>query len=380
MKMVMSLTVLMMIFFTFLTYHTKECDPTGTKMIMDEAGQQVGIANQCVLECGCFGNAIPLKAHESFLKDVILLILCLPILIWSFLGKVTINTTKEDIIIYLASIVSITLFCMTLLDWMFPVIFTVLCLLVATAIKRRIVAVWKDWVIAGAVLIICSVFQYYTLNHLPLKDYRPYAIGESISENMKTAEEIGETPPVYATEYLIKNIKTGADSTMLSSDWLRAYDTEWFKTTYEVTSYAGKEILISEGYSPRILDLEIVTYEGYDMTYDILEDPGYVFLHISNTLSATHACAQAPMNALANEALKSGHRFYAITNALYDEAETYRHEHHTPYDFLNCDQTELKIIVRSNPGLVLIKNGVVINKWAWKDIPTWDEVQLDLND
>ena len=72
------------------------------------------------------------------------------------------------------------------------------------------------------------------------------------------------------------------------------------------------------------------------------------------------------------------HHFYGLTNVGYDDSETFRHEHQAPYDFLTCDQTELKIVVRSNPGLVLLKEGVVVQKWAWKDIPDYEDLKDNL--
>ena len=81
---------------------------------------------------------------------------------------------------------------------------------------------------------------------------------------------------------------------------------------------------------------------------------------------------------MAAEAEKAGHKFYAITNGSYDEVEDYRHTHQAAYPFYNMDQIELKIVIRSNPGLVLIKNGVVINKWAWRDFPAWADVAPSL--
>ena len=52
-----------------------------------------------------------------------------------------------------------------------------------------------------------------------------------------------------------------------------------------------------------------------------------------------------------------------------EEAEAYRTEQGADYPFYTTDPTELKIIVRSNPGIVLLKDGIVVDKWAWRDIP-----------
>ena len=73
-RLVSVLTTAMMLFFTWLTWYTATCDPYGFKEILGPDGAVMSIANQCVLECGCFGNAIPLTPIQSFYKDVILMV------------------------------------------------------------------------------------------------------------------------------------------------------------------------------------------------------------------------------------------------------------------------------------------------------------------
>ena len=89
-RLTTALTLVLMLFFTWLTWYTDHCDPFGSKTIV-ENGIEVVIPNQCVLSCGCFGNAIPLTPHESFIKDVVLLILLLPILLSAWTGGYGLN-------------------------------------------------------------------------------------------------------------------------------------------------------------------------------------------------------------------------------------------------------------------------------------------------
>jgi uncharacterized membrane protein YphA (DoxX/SURF4 family) len=440
-KLTAVLSLLMMLFFTWLTYYTHTCDPTGVTMITDAAGEAKEIVNQCVLECGCFGNAIPLTPWESFLKDLTILIFVIPIVIGAFANKIKLNTVREDIIVYTAAIVITALFGMLMLDWLFPVIFLVINLFVVTFLKKRLSDKWREWGMAIGILVVCSIFQHHTLAHLPMKDYRPYAVGKNIGTQMKSVDELNEallaqmstgnidnvyafinqldlpnadslhfvkkyfdtyqtmnegqreenglalmedlgtkislTSPVYATKFVFKNIKTGADTLVLSSDWLRVYSTPWFKSTYENVTYDGDEVMLEEGYEPAIKDFSLETYEGDNITQEVLGFNGYTFLQISNDLSKTNESAQAIFNSLAKESEASGNHFYAVTNALYEETEAYRHKHGAAYPFLNCDQIELKIIVRSNPGLVLLKDGTVVQKWAWRDVPKWAEVSKE---
>lgn len=384
-KLTSTLTLIMMLFFTWLTYYTDTCDPNGTVMVENAHGVMEEISNQCVLECGCFGNAIPLTPRESFYKDLFLLIFVIPIFIGAWIGRIRLNTTKEAIIIYTFSILITALFAMMMLDWMFPVIFITLCLLIASFIQRRVEGKKTEWLMAGGVLIVAGIFQYFTLYHLPMKDYRPYAIGQSIRENMKDADDLNETLPAgqepfvapeYATKYTFVNVKTKEDTVVMSNEWLQIQGTEWFKNTYEIAEngYDGESVLVKDGYNPLIQDFEVMSYEGDDYTYEIVGNEGYTFLHISKDLNTAHTCPQEALNELAKQAEANGHAFYALTSASYEEAEEYRHEYQAAYPFLVCDQTELKIVVRSNPGLILIHDGVVLGKWAASDIPTYEDL------
>ena len=375
-KLTTVLTVVMMVFFTWLTWYTATCDPFGMKMITDADGTVMEIANQCVLECGCFGNAIPLTAYQSFLKDLFLLILIIPIAIAAFRNKIQLNDRNTSVILYTGALVLTFLFGYMMLDWIFPVLYLTFLLLAASMVRRRVNHPKVEWIMAAAAVLVAGLVQMKTITDLPLKDYRPYAIGESITQNRLSADEIGLDAPVYATEYTFKNISTGLDSIILSSDYLKVYNDDSFVSTYEIVSYEGAEVKISDGYEPRIMDLIMENAAGDDLTDDVLSNKGYTFFYISKDLDAVAdagAPGQEEFNALAEAAQKEGITFYGLTNSGAEFNSTFAAEYSAPYEFLTCDQIELKIVIRSNPGLVLIKEGVVVGKWSWRDIPTFSE-------
>lgn len=369
-KLTASLTAVILGFFAWLTWYTANCDPFGFKMIEDAAGVLVEIPNQCVLACGCFGNAIPLTPYESFIKDIVLIVLSIPMFIGALTNRIQLNDRKSGMIILTASLVIIYLFSEIMLDWLFPVLYAAVSFAVAEGIKRRATGNGREWWMALGALAVGMSFQVWTLLHLPTKDYRPYAVGQSIVENMKSAEDLGLDPPKYATEYTFKNKATGADTIVLSTDWLKIYNEDWFKQTYEQVSFDGREIKISEGYEPLIMDFQIIDAEGEDLTEDFLNRENYLLLHISKDLDATDAAGQEALNALAVSAQAAGWEMMALTNATAEQGLAFKSEHQVPYDFYTCDQTELKIVVRSNPGLVLVKQGEVLAKWAWRDFPS----------
>lgn len=441
-KLTAILSMVMMLFFTWLTAYTSMCDPSGTTEVMMEVNgveQLTEIPNQCVLECGCFGNAIPLTATESFYKDLVLTGLLIPICIWALMGRISLNRKEEDMYLFAGSLAVLAWFCMGMLDWLFPVLFTAIVLLITTAIKRRMQASYKEWVMAAGVLVATGAVQWYTLSHLPLRDYRPYAEGNNLPIQMldvdalsyayselvaskspeldkwindfkaidpdvaaalkgKAAQinglsgqarldsldalpaamaRMGLKSPEVATEFTFKNINTGQDSLILSSDWLKIYNEGWFKRNYELVTYDGAEVELSEGVEPNIQDLAPESYNG-DYLTDAIMQAEYVFLHISKDLSTASTDTQTDLNALAAAAQKAGYDFYGLTSANYDEAESFRHDHAAAYPFAVADQIELKIVVRSNPGLVLLHKGTVVKKWAWRDVPAWDDVKGSL--
>lgn len=373
-KLTAGLTGFMMAFFTWLTWYTANCDPLATKMITDAAGSAVEIANQCVLACGCFGNAIPLTPYESFLKDVVLSILTVPIVWGAFTNKISLNSSKQGMIMITSSLVMIYLFGELMLDWNFPVLFAAVAYAIGEGIKKRWTKGNSEWAMALAVAVFCGLFQYQTLTHLPMKDYRPYAEGENVIANRKSAEELGVDGPVYATQYTFKNVKTGQDTTILSNEWIKIYNESWFKSTYETVSFDGPEVKVSDGYEPRILDFQILDAGGEDWANELLEHEN-VLLYVSKDLSASRKESQPAMNELALKAGEAGWTNVGLTNATVEENVEFQRQYEVPYAMYSCDQTELKIIIRSNPGLVWLQKGEVKKKWAWRDIPEWSELQ-----
>ncbi len=81
------------------------------------------------------------------------------------------------------------------------------------------------------------------------------------------------------------------------------------------------------------------------------------------------------MNELSKMAAEAGWMSMGLTNAPWDENRTFQEVHGVTYDMFTCDQTELKIVIRSNPGIVWLNNGVVQHKWEWRDVPAWEELK-----
>jgi uncharacterized membrane protein YphA (DoxX/SURF4 family) len=379
-KLTAALLMFMILFFTWLTWYTATCDPLAEITVMRD-GVEVTETKECVQECGCFGNAIPLTPWESFYKDIVLLFFITIITVGAFASdRIRFNTYKDDIFILPASLILIALFSKLFLDWWFPAIFTAILLALYLGVKKLVAS---EKTLKAELLVIvlsfaaCIAFQYQTLVHLPMKDYRPYAVGNSIREGMMSAEDLGKEPPVYAVEYLFTNTTTGKDSVVLSTDYLekKLYNDENFKRLYTVKTYEGNTIKLKDGYEPPIMDFALSDYEANDLTETIIQDPGAVFLQISYDISKAEVSCIKEINAFAKAAQEKGHRYFGVSSSSAEEVDTWRHEYQAAYPFLVCDEKVLKTIVRANPGIILIRDGVVLGMWAGCDLPDFSEVQ-----
>lgn len=383
-KLTSILLLLMILFFTWLTYYTHTCDPY-EKVMMEIGGEMIEGTRDCVTSCGCFGNAIPLTPKESFLKDLFLLIWITILFVYAFFLEkkedfdLSIQKNKREYLVILAlSLLAVAIFSLKMLDWLFPVTFTVICLIVAEAIRRRSTSAYTDWFVALGVTIVCCIFSYNTYNYLPMKDYRPYAVGENILENMKSAEELGLPSPEYATEYAVKNKKTGVDSMMLSTDWLKQYNTDHFKNTYEVTSYDGKEVLLKDGYEPSIKDFAPLDIYGVDQKDDFLNYEGHTLVIVSKDMKKMIQSDAGRITSLYNRAKKNGHRMLALVNGVgKEEIQKFQKDSGLDFPYYLLDDIELKTMIRSNPGLIHLKDATIMNKWSWKGFPEYEDIEFN---
>jgi uncharacterized membrane protein YphA (DoxX/SURF4 family) len=259
MKLVSWLTLLMMLFFTFLTGHTANCDPhkkfvdrdtyeatapqyqikieqaktnkeikiiqqTPDKLVVEEMKSP-----QCVSDCGCFGDALKgsvgrsLTPFESLWKDIVLVYLTLWIFICQW--KIQPNTGKQNAIYFFAGLAVISFFSWVF-GWSFPVLFGILVLLgslwILPAGGRFLGNHWGSMLMAS---IISMIFITYVLMYDPLKDYRPYAEGNNIEEKMNDGiAGVTETLLVY------KNIKNGKLKKYLSTSKEYIESKIWEKT------------------------------------------------------------------------------------------------------------------------------------------------------
>ncbi|HVV54930.1 MAG TPA: BT_3928 family protein [Mucilaginibacter sp.] len=274
-----------------------------------------------VQTCGCFGDAIPLTPWQSFSKDMVLLALVLVI----FVNRKTIKPLFS---------------------------------------KKT-----GDNLVLGAIVVAVG-FGLYTYNFLPVIDFLPYKVGANIPDEMKRPP--GAQPDVYQITYNLKNKKTGEAKVMNDKDYLSSGI--WKDNNWVVTG-KPESVLVKKGYDPPIEDLNIQDAQGNNYTSELLANPFYNLIIVAYDLKHTNLDAIGRLNALAiNLAQNFNTRTVLLTSNSASDANAFAKANHLAMDIFYADEVPLKSMVRANPGVLLMKNGTVINKWHYHSVPTYDNL------
>jgi len=272
-----------------------------------------------VTDCGCFGDALVISNWETFYKNVVLIILAIIVFIYRKDMK-PISTKKLNYTL-------------------------------------------------GGIFVATYVFLVvHSYNHLPVFDFRPYKVGVNIPEAMTIPQDAPKAK--YENIFFYKNKNTGEVKKFTEQNYPWKDTVNWAFENMESN-------LIQEGYRPPIHDFSIESRDGENVTDFFLYDKNYVFMLVAYDLSKTSTKSQGRINNLANWAQENGMSFICLTASLPDEAEAFAEETGAPYEFFNTDEITLKTIIRSNPGLVVIKDGTILGKWHYNDIPTPEEFQKE---
>lgn len=218
-----------------------------------------------VTDCGCFGDAIKLSPWETFYKNVILLLFIIFLVIKrSFLKPL---------------------------------------------FKRKIPKL-LTFVSLAAFLYVAQ----HVLIHLPLIDFRPYAIGKNISKGMEYKDD-GEIPPVH--DFMLEDVQNDL----------------------------APEILAKEN----------------------------VMLIILYNLEKSDESGFPAIKKVSEKALKNGYTVYGVSASFTNDLLAAKEKHQLPFEFLFCDETTLKTMIRANPGIIILDKGTVIDKKNFIDA---DKIKL----
>ncbi|MDR1918766.1 MAG: DoxX family protein [Tannerellaceae bacterium] len=266
-----------------------------------------------VTDCGCFGDALVISNWETFLKNIVLL------------------GASAFVFVHHRKMLS----CYTVrVRWFVP-LFAYIC---------------------------CLYFSYWNYNHLPLLDFRPYKTGVNIPAQMSIPEGAPEDEYRYSFVYEKEGVKKE-----FSLDDYPAGDSAW-------TFVESRTELVKKGYTPPITAFTIFDREGNEATDLILGQGGDVFLLVAAQLEEASDERIGEVSNLYDYALEHGIPFYCVTGSSGEAIEAWTEQTGAEYPFLKADEVLLKTIIRSNPGLVWLKDGTILKKWHYNDLPGEEEI------
>lgn len=269
-----------------------------------------------VKDCGCFGDALKLTNGETLLKNIVL-IACAALVAWRPVDM------------------------------------------------ARFISRSNQWIVryyTVAYIVITSVYCLYTL---PIFDFRPYHVGMNIKQGMEIPE--GAEQPEFESTFLLR--KNGETREFTLDNYP---DSTW---EYVDT----RTVQTKKGYEPPIHDFALTTCDtGEDITEQVLTKKGYTFLLVSPRLAVADDSNFGDIDQIYEYAEENGADFYCVTASANDEIERWRDLTGAEYQFCNADETTLKTMIRSNPGLMLLKNGTIIGKWSHNALPQTDDLTAPL--
>lgn len=266
-----------------------------------------------VSDCGCFGDAWVLTNWQTFWKNIVLLLAAISVFKW-----------KKLII--------------------------------------RFISIKMEWLISLYTFLFVFALSFYCLVKLPILDFRPYKIGQNIKEGMTIPE--GAKPTVFESIFVLE--KNGGKKEFTLDNYP---DSTW-------KFVEARTIVKEKGYEPAIHDFSLMDMEtGEDITESVLADKGYTFFLVAHRIEEADDSNIDLINEIYDYSVENGYKFYCLTSSLDYQIEQWKDKTGAEYPFCLVDDITLKTMIRSNPGLMLIKDGTIVNKWSDSELP--DEYALN---
>ena len=299
-KLFSYLILLLTIFFTFLTAYA--------------------LFSGKVKECGCFGDCIKLQANESFMKDLILLVL---ITILVFFRKQIKQAFSNNI---------------------------------ATGVMV-------------ATLLLTLMMQWYVLKHLPFKDCLAYRVGNNLYNEMTPGPDY--VPAEYKSLLTYKNKKTGETKDFDQTNF------PWQDTITWAFVDNKSELVKEAKHEPPIKDFVINTYDGQDITKTLLDYQGYLLVLIVKDADEANTANMEALRKLEADCKKANVELIGLSASNDIATNAFNKKNNLTIRFYTIDGTVCKTAMRSNPGMMLLKQGTVLGKWSYADYPTLSTLKLD---
>jgi uncharacterized membrane protein YphA (DoxX/SURF4 family) len=281
----------MMIFFTILTFFDA--------------------VYNLVPDCGCFGDALKITNVQTFIKNLVLMAMVVPLFLWRKYFRNPLSVKSEIALIFVT-------------------------------------------------IIAFSSLSVYCYRHLPLMDFMAWKIGNKINKKENN-------PVIFYVTY--KNKLTGEEKEYIAPNY------PWNDSVW-LSQWIFKSQRVVDTNKDNSLVLRIEDEFGGDFTSSIIDNVDFHFILVSHDLKKTEVEGFHKILPFFKKAYADNYSFVCLTNASPAEIKQFKIANGTAFDYYTAVDVVLKTMVRSNPGLILVRDGVVIDKWAFRDFPSYEDVKL----
>ena len=223
----------------------------------------------------------------------------------------------------------------------------------------------NQWIVINYTALFILISAGLSLWYLPFFDFRPFHIGADIRKGMEIPK--GAKQPKFETTFILE--KGGVRKEFTIDNYP---DSTW-------TFIDSKTVEVEKGYEPPIQDFSITDQAtGDDITDRILSNKGYTFVLVAPHLELADDTNFGDLDRIYEYAQDHHYAFIALTASGESAVAHWRDITGAEYPFYITDGTTLETVIRSNPGLLLIHNGVIINKWSHNGLPSQEELSAPL--
>jgi uncharacterized membrane protein YphA (DoxX/SURF4 family) len=223
---------------------------------------------------------------------------------------------------------------------------------------RSLLPAWGDITMLLIIAIAFSTMSIQCYKHLPLIDFMAWKVGNRVNKT-----EI--LPVTFYVTY--KNKKTGEEKEYVSPNY------PWNDSIW-LADWIFKSQRVVDPNKNQGLVLRVEDQHGADFTSSVLDNPDYQFILVAYDLNRTNKEGFRKILPFYKRVIKDGYSFICLTNSLPSDIKKFRMDNGTAFDYYNSDDVVLKTMVRSSPGLILLKDGIVVDKWGFRDFPGYDEI------
>ena len=270
-----------------------------------------------VKDCGCFGDAIVLTNGETLLKNIILSVCAVAVAL-------------------------------------------------RPAYMVKFISRSNQWIVMNYAVVYILATSVWCLYSLPTFDFRPYHVGVNIKQDMTIPK--GAPLTEYSTTFIMSKDGETREFTL----------DNYPDSTWQFVD--ARTVITKQGYEPPIHDFSMTAADtGEDITDSVLTHKGYTFLLISPSLAKADDSNFGDIDQIYEYARENDVPFYCLTASAERDINRWRDITGAEYPFCNTDETTLKTIIRSNPGLLLMHNGTIVGKWSHNRLPQTDELTAPLS-